>query len=284
MRRGKFVWLTLPLFAFLLAGQGASAEEMLDQQSPGPVGLGQSPSDAVEWAQTFTVGVSGTLSRIEVYILKILNVTQNLTVTIYDADSGVPTTALGSATLFSDTITGSADFRTVDFAGLDLNVTAGDKLAFGLKKNPDSGIHIMPFGGDAYAGGNSFSRILGTPPGAWVAQPTVDFGFKTYVNVEAATELFGDYNDDHVIDAADYTVWRNTIGTDGTLLNDFSPEYVDEDDYLYWKSHYGDSSFPGGGGLAGALIPEPTTIALLCLGALAASLMSQHCRPNRYRG
>jgi hypothetical protein len=263
------------LVAISLCSQTALGEEVLDQQSTNSSGLGQSPSDAVEWAQSFTVGVTGTLSRVEVYILKILNVTQDLTVTIYEANSGVPTTSLGSATLFSSTITGSAAFRSVDVAELGINVTAGEKLAFGLKKAPDSGIHIMPYdGGNPYAGGNTFSRNLGPPVLAWVAQPTVDFGFKTYVDVDAATELFGDYNDDGTIDAVDYTVWRNTLESSGSLLHDATPESVAVEDYDYWKAHYGESS-PGSGGLA---VPEPTSILLAVAGIIATGISQRRPR------
>jgi hypothetical protein len=260
---------------FLFFAQVASAEEVLDQQSINMSGLGQQPSDAVEYAQSFTVGVSGTLSRVEVYILKILNVIQDLTVTIYDANSGVPTTALGSATLFSSTITGTAAFRSVDVSGLAIDVTAGDKLAFGLRKNPDSGIHIMPFdNADPYAGGNAFSRNLGPPIAAWQTQSTWDFGFKTYVLTEDMGGLLGDYNDDGTIDAVDYTVWRNTLDSGGSLLNDATPEDVTIDDYDYWKAHYGDST-PGAGGVS--FVPEPGTATLfglslcLCVGWLSAS-------------
>lgn len=276
MQRVRLVLLSFPLLAPMILSQFASADEVLDQQSPGPIGFGQSPSDAVEWAQSFTVGVTGTLSRIEVYILKLPGVIENLTVTIYEANSGVPTTSLGAATLFSDVITGSAAFRSVDFSGLGLSVTAGDKLAFGLKKAPDSGIHIMPFdGGNPYAGGNTFSRNLGPPILAWVAQPTADFGFRTYVDVEAATELFGDYNDDGTIDAVDYTVWRNTLESGGSLLHDATPESVAVEDYDYWKAHYGESS-PGSGGLA---VPEPTSL-LLAVAGIIANAISRRRSPK----
>jgi hypothetical protein len=275
MRRARLVMLSFPLLAPMLLGQFASAEEVLDQQSPGPIGFGQSPSDAVEWAQSFTVGVTGTLSRIDVYVAKIFAVIENLTVTIYDADSGVPTTSLGSATLLSGPMSSMAAFHSVDVSGLAISVTAGDKLAFGLKKAPDSGIHIMPFdGGNPYAGGNTFSRNLGPPILAWVAQPTADFGFKTYVNVEEDTELFGDYNDDGTIDAVDYTVWRNTFGSGGSLLHDATPESVAEEDYDYWKAHYGESS-PGSGGLA---VPEPTSILLAVAGIIATAISRRRPR------
>ncbi len=57
-------------------------------------------------------------------------------------------------------------------------------------------------------------------------------------------DLFGDYNRDNAVDAADYTVWRDTLGA--TV-----PAYVGADgdgdgligqgDYLVWKAHYGET-------------------------------------------
>ena len=68
----------------------------------------------------------------------------------------------------------------------------------------------------------------------------------------------GDYNGDDVVDAVDYTVWRNNFGTDFDLNGNGdetgdSMDIVDEADFIWWKEHYGNSNLgPGGGGLAQA--------------------------------
>jgi hypothetical protein len=57
--------------------------------------------------------------------------------------------------------------------------------------------------------------------------------------------LTGDYNQNGVVDAADYTVWRDTLGQTG--LTPFSGAdgdgdgTVDPDDYSVWKAHFGQS-------------------------------------------
>ena len=58
--------------------------------------------------------------------------------------------------------------------------------------------------------------------------------------------LAGDYNNNHIVDAADYTVWRDRLG--GTTLpnKSASPGMVDSADYDYWKAHFGATS-PGTG-------------------------------------
>ena len=85
-------------------------------------------------------------------------------------------------------------------------------------------------------------------------------------NFEIAS-LFGDYNQNGVIDGADYTVWRDALEASSTTLpNDLTPGTVDESDFEYWRDHFGDTLGSGSGqGLAG--VPEPASISLaaLCL-------------------
>jgi hypothetical protein len=52
----------------------------------------------------------------------------------------------------------------------------------------------------------------------------------------------GDYNGDDVVDAADYTVWRNKLGSEFELPNRAPGNEgpVSEADYDAWKSHFGD--------------------------------------------
>jgi sugar lactone lactonase YvrE len=93
-----------------------------------------------------------------------------------------------------------------------------------------------------------------------------------------AVGLAGDYNLDGVVDAADYTVWRDTLGQSGTGLaaDGNRNNEIDPGDYEVWKSHFGAVS-PGigaGSGAGGdstgqAAVPEPATLVLLITGMLA---------------
>lgn len=84
-----------------------------------------------------------------------------------------------------------------------------------------------------------------------------------------AAGLDGDYNGNGILDAADYTVWRDALGGT-TLLNDPTPGTVDVSDYTYWKTNFGASS--GNGISAGTNVPEPNSLvlALAILGLVAA--------------
>ncbi|TWT72835.1 Autotransporter-associated beta strand repeat protein [Posidoniimonas polymericola] len=85
-----------------------------------------------------------------------------------------------------------------------------------------------------------------------------------------AIGLPGDFNGDGVVNAADYTVWRDNQGAgDEESLNGNGDGMngVDQADYLVWRNNYGATSIVGAGSQA---VPEPTALILLAIGAGAA--------------
>jgi hypothetical protein len=73
--------------------------------------------------------------------------------------------------------------------------------------------------------------------------------------------LTGDFNRDGTVNAADYTVWRNSLGQTGNAATDANEDnVVDMDDYAMWKENFGRSELSGNGGLA--IVPEPSTLLL----------------------
>jgi hypothetical protein len=98
--------------------------------------------------------------------------------------------------------------------------------------------------------------------------------------------LPGDYNQNGIVDAADYTVWRDRLGSGTALANDDTPG-VGQDDYDRWKLHFGQvtggtgtgsgaAGYPLGASAAPLLsaVPEPATVvlfgvALVGLGAVS---------------
>lgn len=88
---------------------------------------------------------------------------------------------------------------------------------------------------------------------------------------EAVTPVLGDYNHNGTVDAADYTVWRNSFGQVGTGLDadGNGNDEIDEGDYAVWKMHFGESSGGGSAAKASAAVPEPTAAVLIFWGAIA---------------
>jgi hypothetical protein len=95
----------------------------------------------------------------------------------------------------------------------------------------------------------------------------------------------GDYNGDGVVDAADYTVWRDHRGTigppgipgdgdDGSMTG--NPDgMVNELDFNYWKANFNSVGYGcGSGALAGA-VPEPASVALAALAIMAFGMVAR---------
>ncbi len=80
----------------------------------------------------------------------------------------------------------------------------------------------------------------------------------------------GDFNDDGVVDAADYTVFRDNLGTNFDLAGNGDEEgpsagVVDQADYDLWAASYGNGVVPSA---TASAVPEPGTLGLLAAGAL----------------
>jgi DNA-binding beta-propeller fold protein YncE len=93
------------------------------------------------------------------------------------------------------------------------------------------------------------------------------------IAVVGMLQLAGDYNGNQIVDAADYVIWRNWLGTTTVLPGDITPGLVSADDFDVWRVNFG-RSVSGG---AAAAVPEPGTI-LWSAGLYVAFLLR---RPRR---
>ena len=98
---------------------------------------------------------------------------------------------------------------------------------------------------------------------------TVPFRSVMAVRIEPAPvpKLAGDYNEDGVVDAADFTVWRDSFGGTSLMNETVTLGIVDDADYDAWKANFGATA---SGELASPAVPEPSTwsLALVVLGCL----------------
>jgi fibronectin-binding autotransporter adhesin len=103
---------------------------------------------------------------------------------------------------------------------------------------------------------------------------TGDLAGYTLLTVGQLPPLSGDYNADGVVDAADYTVWRDNLGGPaGTLSNDFDGGEIGAAQYDTWSALYGSVSAPSALG-SNAAVPEPSG-GLLALGWLVKVAFSR---------
>ena len=82
--------------------------------------------------------------------------------------------------------------------------------------------------------------------------------------------MLGDYNEDGFVDAADYTLYRDTLGNSVTPFSGADGDgngLVDTEDYNVWVANFGSSS------ASGLSVPEPAGF-LLLLGAMSVFLVT----------
>jgi hypothetical protein len=85
----------------------------------------------------------------------------------------------------------------------------------------------------------------------------------------------GDYSGNNIVDAADYTRWRDINGTAGALTNrnPAASGNINAADYTYWKNRFGNTSAVP----TSSAVPEPSTIAATAC-SLAILLLRRHSR------
>jgi hypothetical protein len=103
--------------------------------------------------------------------------------------------------------------------------------------------------------------------------------FNPASNLTVTLVLPGDYNSDGVVDAADYTVWRDALGKSvaiGSGADGNFDGWVNDADYVIWRTDFGARAGSGSG--AATAIPEPATSLLLIWAAVG------WCARRRFAG
>ncbi len=105
------------------------------------------------------------------------------------------------------------------------------------------------------------------------------FGGTGLIEVTAYDPLLpGDYNSNGIVDAADFTVWRSSLGLAG--LAPFSggdgtgDGAVTQADYDVWRNNFGMTLSD----VDNRLVPEPGTMLLSCWGSLMLLAMIRRRR------
>ena len=171
------------LALFVLGAQSADAAPILvDQQYVPIIGnanavIAGSPS----LVQTFTVGIAGLLSSVEVQIARGAPPGDSITLSIVDAPGGTPdiSVVLASAFISPSQVTRDYAFVPVDLSATMLEIVVGQQLGIHLTTSPIGGLNTYTWRGDSpglYAEGRGFFRGSSPP------STERDFGFRTYVD------------------------------------------------------------------------------------------------------
>jgi hypothetical protein len=123
------------------------------------------------------------------------------------------------------------------------------------------------------------SRKVAFDAGFMEADATALYDVVTDVLFTTDPFLAGDYNRDGTVNAADYTVWRNTLGQMNVPA--FSGADGDGDgdvlaaDYVVWKTNYGMTVL--GAGASAAPVPEPGGMMIVLCGLIALAANRGRC-------
>jgi hypothetical protein len=103
----------------------------------------------------------------------------------------------------------------------------------------------------------------------------------TQLILTAVSGLAGDFNNDGAVDAADYTVWRDSLGAAaGSLLNDSLGTPIGVAQYETWRANFG-TSLASLALDAPAAVPEPTALVAAGLLLILAAVRTRRCCRER---
>jgi len=166
-----------------------------------------------------------------------------------------------TGTVFSDTI---APTPTTEFTTAGITLTAESSTNY-----------------------NRSYTVLRAPPGEAVARIDITFtgifnspgreqgGNGSHIYLGLATtpsSAFGDFDENGTTDAADYTLWRDTLGSTDDLRADGDLSgVVDAGDFQLWQANFGALPLLGSSAESKSVVPEPAGWLLMAASTLFCS-------------
>lgn len=148
--------------------------------------------------------------------------------------------------------------------------TLGGRLVVDTAYSPACGtdLTVMTFSSLSGRFNDGITNTIGSTNEVWahILSPTP----ATATSLHLQTRVAGDANGDGHTTGADYTIWAANFGTSNPVDyrdGDFNGDgKVTGADYTIWAAHLGQSCAAGLPSVAAAVVPEPSSIALLGLG------------------
>jgi len=135
---------------------------------------------------------------------------------------------------------------------------------------------IYTFRYDGFAGGDFIKLQLNGDPAPAEGASVGGFLFDTTFEPDLTLQHPGDYNDDSLLDAADYIVWRKSFGDAGFFLpaDGHADQEITGLDYDVWATKYGESAGTGASHTPrhSSSLPESRSIVMLLIGGLICSV------------
>jgi hypothetical protein len=187
---GRTLATTAMILCSLAAGR-AHAGGVLDQSNVvSTFTFDAAVVSEVSRGQTFTVGLAGLLSQVNLEIYQSTGTTVDPTFEVLGTTGGVPdntkvlyqtTIPLSDIPIFDTPPSGAVPFTSVDVSSAGIIVTPGEVLALTLSRNAPGNPPWLLWrqGVGGYSGGNSYDSI---PPGSpWTIDDPYEGGFQTFV-------------------------------------------------------------------------------------------------------
>jgi hypothetical protein len=127
----------------------------------------------------------------------------------------------------------------------------------------------------------AFTTFVDSGSGAtYASYDVIADGSAIVLSHHAAIHTFppGDYNEDGIVDAADYTIWADSLGSSSNLAADGDGDgIIGQSDYDVWVSHFGRTGAGSASAApSGSPVSEPSTI------VLAGTVLLLIAAPYRY--
>jgi hypothetical protein len=148
----------------------------------------------------------------------------------------------------------------------DYSTSGPDTVTATIYNGASSQVAQQTMTGLGLDGSLTHFSVLTQEFGPMVAIDEWRFG-RAVSDVMVPQQLAGDYNNNGVVDAADYVVWRDDEGTTNVLPNDPLGGTIGQAQYGQWRAHFGQTAGSGSGATSNAAVPEPATLVLLMFAA-----------------
>lgn len=138
------------------------------------------------------------------------------------------------------------------------------------------------FSGDQFESTDSILFDVDLAPGTYVVEVFPDEGtdigdyeLLVYAFPDVEFPLIGDYNEDLIVDIADYTTWRDAVGVEDFLPNRIPGLMgpIGPEDYEGWAGNFGEFDLALFDTSTAFAVPEPSTVLITVLAGIGTAAL-----------